>query len=469
MRVVLARVLTLLRASDLEFNLPNLMRAMGGLPIKGAKAPFFADLMASAAKAEAEPVKAALRYFQEEFRTLEPRTSSSIRAVWSAMAAELEQPPLDRLLVDPKGTQLPVTPSTILDDGIPVILDLPTLVNPRSGGVFQAMFHQCLKIALHRRAPNSFVVGIVQDEFQASVPSRRDMTDIMTTARSKGVGGIYATQALSNVMAVYGRDDARAIFGVPNLLIACKNDDADTKTFVSARAGETYVEVESTTQSEDGKRDSVTRREEKRPVLEPQEIAELRRPTKKHWRPLAETFVLRNGETFVVRFDRVPFSISRCLRGVVAFVLDDRKWTVGELSWRLFKAAVAMLALSPLFAIAMFIVFVIHPPYWQAFETWTNEGYLGPPQSRQSGLRDDVVGEIVHTVRRGETLGEIAARYGVGDVADLAAHNGLASVDRIEVGQEILIPVRPRASVGRDAANSRAHARPPMSYRRTHR
>ena len=225
MRVVLARALTLLRASTLDFSLPNLMRAMGDLPIKGAKASFFAAMMQSAAKVEADPVRAAIRYFTTEFRTLEPRTSGSIRAVWNAMAAELEQPPLDRLLAEPKGSQLPVTPSTVLDDRIPVILNLPTLVHPRSGGVFQALFHQCLKIALHQRAPDSHVVGIVQDEFQASVPSRKDLTDIMTTARSKGVGGIYATQALSNVMAVYGRDDARAIFGTPNLLSDRRNED----------------------------------------------------------------------------------------------------------------------------------------------------------------------------------------------------------------------------------------------------
>ena len=278
MRVVLARVITLLRASDFDFSLKTLMRAMGGLPIKGTKAPFFSLLKTSALQRDSEQVQAAIRYFDEEFRTLEPRTSGSIRAVWSSMAAELEQQPLDQLLDDPGPGQLAVTPSTVLDDRIPVILDLPTLVSPRTGGVFQAVFHQCLKIALHKRKPGGHVVGLVQDEFQASAPTARELTDIMATARSKGVGGIYATQALSNVMAVYGREDARAIFGTPNVLIACRNDDADTKQFVSERSGEEYVDVASKTEDRHGRESSTTWREEKRPIVSEHELSELQRP-----------------------------------------------------------------------------------------------------------------------------------------------------------------------------------------------
>ena len=398
MRVVLARVVTLLRASELDFSLPNLMRAMGSLPIKGVKAPFFTVMKQSAAKVGTESVHAAVRYFDKEFRTLEPRTSGSIRAVWSAMAAELEQPPLDRLLAEPTGSQLPVTPSTVLDDRIPVILDLPTLVHPRSGGVFQALFHQCLKIALHQRAPDSHVVGIVQDEFQASVPSRKDLTDIMTTARSKGVGGIYATQALSNVMAVYGREDARAIFGTPNLLIACRNDDADTNQFVSQRAGDTYVEIESKTESGDGNRDSTTRREEKRPVLEAYAMTALRRPTKKMWRPRAMTYVLRNGGIFVVEFDRMVPGLGRRLRGLVAFFLDDRSWSLLGFAYRLFRIAVALLALSPVFAVGLIVATIVHPPLWQSFEEWLDRRYFLPNRQRIAARR--VRTDVVHTVRR---------------------------------------------------------------------
>ena len=361
MRVVLARVITLLRASDFDFSLKTLMRAMGGLPIKGTKAPFFSLLKTSALQRDSEQVQAAIRYFDEEFRTLEPRTSGSIRAVWSSMAAELEQQPLDQLLDDPGPGQLAVTPSTVLDDRIPVILDLPTLVSPRTGGVFQAVFHQCLKIALHKRKPGGHVVGLVQDEFQASAPTARELTDIMATARSKGVGGIYATQALSNVMAVYGREDARAIFGTPNVLIACRNDDADTKQFVSERSGEAYVDVASKTEDRHGRESSTTWREEKRPVVAEHELSELQRPLRRHWRPRAETFVLRSGEAHLVKFDRMVPGWSRRLRGVVSWVFDFEAVGFSGVSQRLRIAGGVLLASTGLLTFLVVVAVVAGP------------------------------------------------------------------------------------------------------------
>ena len=436
MRVVLARVITLLRASDFDFSLKTLMRAMGGLPIKGTKAPFFSLLKTSALQRDSEQVQAAIRYFDEEFRTLEPRTSGSIRAVWSSMAAELEQQPLDQLLDDPGPGQLAVTPSTVLDDRIPVILDLPTLVSPRTGGVFQAVFHQCLKIALHKRKPGGHVVGLVQDEFQASAPTARELTDIMATARSKGVGGIYATQALSNVMAVYGREDARAVFGAPNMLIACRNDDADTKEFVSARSGERYVEVESTTENADGESTSLTRREEKRPAVEGYVLSELRRPKREQWRPHAEAYVLRSGEAHLVQFDRLPPGLNQRLRRLIMWVYDRLTVDVSALPRRIAKVGVAVGSLGILALVFMPILVHVDPRIRRAVERWYLDAPTGQTGVRSARGTDD----IVHVVRRGETLGRIAARYGVTDLDSIAVLNGLPSVDSIEVGQRLRIP-----------------------------
>ncbi len=47
---------------------------------------------------------------------------------------------------------------------------------------------------------------------------------------------------------------------------------------------------------------------------------------------------------------------------------------------------------------------------------------------------------FLHTVQRGETLGIIAARYGVA-VADLVTLNNIDDPNVIEVGQQIIIPV----------------------------
>lgn len=51
-------------------------------------------------------------------------------------------------------------------------------------------------------------------------------------------------------------------------------------------------------------------------------------------------------------------------------------------------------------------------------------------------------GEVVYTVKAGDTLSQIAQRY-YGDMMryhDLARHNGITNPDRIEVGQQIRIP-----------------------------
>lgn len=48
-------------------------------------------------------------------------------------------------------------------------------------------------------------------------------------------------------------------------------------------------------------------------------------------------------------------------------------------------------------------------------------------------------GTIIHVVQRGETLAQIARRYGVG-VAELARLNGIANPNRIFVGQALRIP-----------------------------
>ncbi len=55
---------------------------------------------------------------------------------------------------------------------------------------------------------------------------------------------------------------------------------------------------------------------------------------------------------------------------------------------------------------------------------------------------------VLHTIRRGDSLGSIARRYG-SDVQEIMELNGLKSAKRLRLGQELSIPVRERASRGR--------------------
>jgi membrane-bound lytic murein transglycosylase D len=63
-----------------------------------------------------------------------------------------------------------------------------------------------------------------------------------------------------------------------------------------------------------------------------------------------------------------------------------------------------------------------------------------------------------HVVRRGDTLGAIALRFGT-QVEGIMQLNGLASARRLRVGQELLIPV-PRGGLREDAVASARPARP---------
>jgi murein DD-endopeptidase MepM/ murein hydrolase activator NlpD len=55
----------------------------------------------------------------------------------------------------------------------------------------------------------------------------------------------------------------------------------------------------------------------------------------------------------------------------------------------------------------------------------------------------------IYTVRSGDTLGEIATRYGVG-VSDIIRLNGLANPDRIFVGQALMLPDAARVQTAFD-------------------
>lgn len=60
-----------------------------------------------------------------------------------------------------------------------------------------------------------------------------------------------------------------------------------------------------------------------------------------------------------------------------------------------------------------------------------------PPQQETSPT-----GEIIHTVQPGDNLYRIGLRYGF-TYQELAAYNGIANPDRLEIGQQIRIPPTP--------------------------
>ena len=66
-------------------------------------------------------------------------------------------------------------------------------------------------------------------------------------------------------------------------------------------------------------------------------------------------------------------------------------------------------------------------------------------------------GSITHSVKSGETVGELSARYGVSEQQILAANPQMRHPDDLSVGQEISIPVMdkgaPEAGIATSADN----------------
>jgi LysM repeat protein len=63
------------------------------------------------------------------------------------------------------------------------------------------------------------------------------------------------------------------------------------------------------------------------------------------------------------------------------------------------------------------------------------------PATLESGVPSAAASQAVHRVRAGDTLYDIAVRYGV-TIRAILAINNIPNPDRLQIGQEIIIPAR---------------------------
>ncbi|HSM54686.1 MAG TPA: LysM domain-containing protein [Candidatus Sulfomarinibacteraceae bacterium] len=77
------------------------------------------------------------------------------------------------------------------------------------------------------------------------------------------------------------------------------------------------------------------------------------------------------------------------------------------------------------------------PPTWTPQPEQEAATPLPPPESSDSADGSDA--EERYVVQSGDTLAEIAAQFSV-DLEQLAQVNNIVDIDRIEVGQELIIP-----------------------------
>ena len=153
---------------------------------------------------------------------------------------------------------------------------------------------------------------MVVDEFQASV-SGAHLEDYLTTARSAEVGVVLATQSFQTVIARFGQDLAKSIFGLPATVIACTNDCDTTNQFTATRGGKHWIQVPTTSKSTSfggmfstsvkttmSKGRSST--EQERYIVDPSEFKTLKCAGPR--RPYARSIVLRDGYVYSVDWYR---------------------------------------------------------------------------------------------------------------------------------------------------------------------
>jgi hypothetical protein len=70
--------------------------------------------------------------------------------------------------------------------------------------------------------------------------------------------------------------------------------------------------------------------------------------------------------------------------------------------------------------------------------TWTPEP-AGAAGHSVTAVPTPIITRVIHVVQVGETLGEIAERYGI-SLADLITTNAITNPDIIEVGTQLIIP-----------------------------
>ena len=76
---------------------------------------------------------------------------------------------------------------------------------------------------------------------------------------------------------------------------------------------------------------------------------------------------------------------------------------------------------------------------WGAGSNYTFLGFIENPAVKKSAVSNNNTGDTVYTVKSGDTLSSIAAKYGTTYQA-LASYNGIANPNMISVGQQIRIP-----------------------------
>ncbi len=138
-------------------------------------------------------------FFLVEWPNLSEKTRSIVLSTFTSMLDVLNRGSIRTLM----GGETNITPEMAMDGKI-ILIDLPVKQFGEVGTFVQILWKFCFQRAMERRniAENPRPVFLVCDESHLLAVSSDQM--FQTTARSSRVATVYATQSISNYLAVFG-------------------------------------------------------------------------------------------------------------------------------------------------------------------------------------------------------------------------------------------------------------------------
>lgn len=221
-------------------------------------------------------------YWTKEFPNLSERTRSIIVLSFSMLVRPLITRPLKQLF-----STTNVIPENTFDGKV-IIVDLPVQAFRLAGKVASLLWKFCFQVAVMRRSPPSN--GYLRPVFLWADEAQNFVTEFdaeyQAVARSAAGCTVYLTQNRESYRRVLNDDDAvDSLLGNLQAKFFCQNSSIDTNEFASKLLGEHYVDVMTTnvgqshgdSANQASSTGGVSRKEEKRPFVEPSVFTTLKR------------------------------------------------------------------------------------------------------------------------------------------------------------------------------------------------
>ena len=181
----------------------------------------------------------ATNFFCSEWPNLSEKTRSIVLSTLTSMLDVLSRGVVNRLLSPEVTTMRP----EIACDGKILIIDMPLKLYGEIGLIVQIILKYCFQLAMERRdiEANSRPTFMAIDESHLLVTSKDQV--FQTTARSSRTAVIYATQSISNYMAVFNgqrsESEVHSLLGNLQTSFFHQQSNTETNNYASELIGRT--------------------------------------------------------------------------------------------------------------------------------------------------------------------------------------------------------------------------------------